>query len=322
MKKKILVTYKFPEEWLQLLHENFEVIWPHMKHISDLEFIQLAHEVDGILALFGVPVPEEVFENNERLKIISNFGVGVDHIPVDEATRSGILVTNTPSAVTEATAELSLGLMLACSRRIAECDRKIRKKEIVWGVNENLGTTLVGKTLGIVGMGKIGKAFASRAKAMGMDVIYFSRNRLSKSESLRLNTHFVGLSELLVKSDVVSLHVPLTNETYHMITINELSLMKPTAILINTSRGSIVDEMALVSMLKGGLIASAGLDVYEKEPEIPEELLAMDQVVLMPHSGTATIETRMEIANVAIKNLLDFFNGHKPKYMVNPQCLT
>ena len=319
--KKILITYNLPEDWLFDLTKKFEVLWPEMNAISDWEIIHKSKQVDGILSVFGVPIPKEVFVNNERLKIISNYGVGVDHIPIEAATLSGILVTNTPDAVTEATAELTWGLMLACARRISECDRKIRKNEIEWGVEKNLGTTLVGKTLGIVGMGKIGKAVSKRAYAMGMKVIYFNRNPLLPTEEKELYASYVNLSELMLQADVVSLHIPLTKETHHLISLNELSLMKPDAILINTSRGPVLDEKALISVLKDKLIAGVGLDVYEHEPIIPVEFLEMDQVVLLPHSGTATIETRKEIAKIAVRNLSDFFDGIVPEYTVNPEYL-
>jgi len=321
MRKRILVTYKLPEDWMGDLFENFRVILPEKQRFSEWEIIKKAEEVDGIFTIFGIPVPEEAMGKNNRLKIISNYGVGVDHIPVDFATGHGILVTNTPDAVTEATAELTLGLMLASVRRIAECDRKIRKNEIKWGVEENLGMTLTGKTLGIVGLGKIGRSVAGRAFAMGMKIIYFNRNPLSVEEEMKFHASYVSLSELMLEADVVSLHIPLNRDTRHLIGLNELSLMKPTAYLINTARGPVLDEAALISVLEDGLISGAGLDVYELEPNIPKEFLAMDQVVLMPHSGTATLETRKEIARMAIQNLIDYFKGNHPGNMVNPEVL-
>lgn len=321
MKKKILVTYQIPKDGLKDLERHFDVYYPEslILHFSEME--KMIDDYDGIITVFGHLLPPEIIKKAKKLKIISNFGAGVDNIPVGLATEKGILVTNTPDAVTESTAELAISVIMAALRRIPECDRKIREGIIKWGIMENLGRNMFGKTLGIVGMGKIGKATAARAIALGMSIVYNNRNRLSRSEENKYKADYLPMDTLLDRADVVSLHIPLTDETRHLIGYDELKKMKPDAWLVNTARGAVVDEQALIKALQNKLIAGAALDVFEHEPDIPDEFLTMENVVLLPHVGTATMEARIAIARSASENIIDFFSGQKPKYMVNPGVL-
>ena len=253
------------------------------------------------------------------MKIISNYGVGINNIPVETATRYKILLTNTPDVVTEPTAELALGIMLSLLRRISELDRKLRKGKLTWGLMDNLGSNLYGKTLGIVGFGKIGKATARRARAMGMKLNYYSRTRVSDEVEKEYQVEYKAFRDLLMQADVLPLHVPYTEETHHLIGGDQLALMKPDSVLINTSRGAVIDENELIHALSNKLIAGAGLDVYEKEPNIPAGFLEMDQVVLVPHIGTASKQTRIEMAVAVSRSIEDFFSGNKPKNIVNQE---
>ena len=316
-----MVTYRIPEEGLLELRKHFEVYYPEELKIPFEELSNIIENYDGVMAVFGNPFPEEILEKAIKLKIISNYGAGVDNIPLDLATQKGVLVTNTPDAVTESTAEHTIALMMALMRRIPECDRRLRLGDIRWGVMENLGKNLFGKTLGILGLGKIGKATVKRANALGMKVIYYQRRRLDPSEENSLQVQYVTLDELFAQSDILSLHTPLTAETHHLVDEKAIRLMKKTAVLVNTARGAVIDEKAMINALKQGRISGAALDVFENEPSVPEELLLMGNVVLAPHTGTATMETRIEIARIASKNIIDFFLTGKTEYPVNPEVL-
>ena len=321
MKKKILITYRIPEEGLHDLRKHFDVYYPDMLKIPFEELSEIINDYDGVMAVFGNSFPEKILKKAKKLKIISNYGAGVDNIPVELATGMGILVTNTPDAVTESTAEHAIALMMALMRRIPECDRKLRVGDIRWGVMENLGRNLFGKTLGILGLGKIGKATAKRALSLGMKVIYYSRKRLDTMEENSLQVQHVPLEELYAQSDILSLHTPLSSETHHLVNEKAFHLMKKTVVLVNTARGAVIDEKAMIDALKHGSISGAALDVFENEPSVPKELLQMDNLVLAPHTGTATMETRIEIARIASKNIIDFFLSGRTEYPVNPEVL-
>jgi lactate dehydrogenase-like 2-hydroxyacid dehydrogenase len=253
------------------------------------------------------------------LKIISNFGVGYNNIDLDYATAKGIAVCNTPDAVTEPTAEMAMGLMIALMRRICETDRKLRSPSgLKWGMMENLGSSLYGKTLGIIGMGRIGRALTRRAVASGMKVIYFSRTRLDTALELTYGIAWVSFNGLVQQSDVISLNCPLNDDTHHLIGENQISQMKDGVFIINTSRGAVIDELALVSGLSKGKIGGAGLDVFEEEPSISRELFLMDNVVLTPHNATGTIDTRIITAKEASLNIIRFFQGRRDIPIVNP----
>ncbi len=255
-----------------------------------------------------------------QLRIICNFGVGFDNIDLQVATQKGILVTNTPDVLTDATADLTWALLLAVSRRLCEGDRFVRgKRWQSWTPTFMLGADVTGKTLGIIGMGRIGRAVAKRAAGFSMRIFYFSRTRLPQELEKRWQATYVPLEKLLREADFISLHMPYSAKTHHFIGYHELRQMKPTAFLINTSRGAIVDEQALLAALQARQIAGAGLDVYEQEPHVPEAFMQMENVVLAPHLGSATKEVRIAMGNKVIENLLAYVRGERPPNLVNPE---
>lgn len=310
---KILVTYNLPRTPFNNLPADWELTFPQNEEMPREEIIRLLPEYDVLLTIFHShsPVDREIIDAGKRLRLISNYGVGYNNIDTAYAREKGIAVTNTPRSVCNPTAELAMALMLALARRVAECDRRIRtEKESLWGTMKNLGASLENKTLGIVGMGNIGKNVARKAEAFGMRVIYY--NRRTEVSGYRR----VPLDTLLQEADFVSLHTPLTTETRHLIGARELSLMKPTAMLINTARGAVIDETALADALRQKRIAGAALDVFENEPHVTELLYRLDNVVLTPHVGTGTIDTRIAMAEEALANIRNFFQG-TPTNVVN-----
>jgi lactate dehydrogenase-like 2-hydroxyacid dehydrogenase len=319
MKRKILVMARIPLAGLTELQEKFDIIYPETFYFNDSDLRKYIIEAEGILSVFTAPLTTEMLQMAEQLRIISNFGVGYNNIDLDYATTRGIAVCNTPDSVTEPTAEMAMGLMIALMRRISETDRKLRSVEgLKWGMMENLGSSLWGKTLGIIGMGRIGQALARRAIASGMKIIYYNRSRLDAATELKYGTNLVSFSSLLQQSDVISLHCPLTDDTHHLIGEKEISQMKDGVYIINTARGAVVDERALVRNLSNGRIGGAGLDVFEEEPTINRELYSMDNVVLTPHNATGTIDTRIATAREASESLIRFFNGRHDIPIVNP----
>lgn len=310
---KILVTYNLPRTPFNNLPADWELTFPQNEEMPREEIIRLLPEYDVLLTIFHShsPVDREIIDAGKRLRLISNYGVGYNNIDTAYAREKGIAVTNTPRSVCNPTAELAMALMLALARRVAECDRRIRtEKESLWGTMKNLGASLENKTLGIVGMGNIGKNVARKAEAFGMRVIYY--NRRTEVSGYRR----VPLETLLQEADFVSLHTPLTTETRHLIGARELSLMKPTAMLINTARGAVIDETALADALRQKRIAGAALDVFENEPHVTDVLYRLDNVVLTPHVGTGTIDTRIAMAEEALANIRNFFQG-TPTNVVN-----
>jgi lactate dehydrogenase-like 2-hydroxyacid dehydrogenase len=319
MKKKILVMARIPKVGLAALEEQFEIIYPEQFYFTEDDLKQQIVDVDGLLSVFTAPVSSELLQNARQLQIISNFGVGYNNINLDYATSRGIAVCNTPDSVTEPTAEMAMGLMIALMRRISETDRKLRcANGLKWGMMENLGSSLLGKTLGIIGMGRIGRALARRAVASGMNIIYYNRTRLAANIELQYNAKWVSFNNLIRQSDVVSLNCPFTDDTHHLIGEKEILQMKDGVFIINTSRGAIINEQALVNYLSNRKIGGAGLDVFEAEPMISRELLEMDNVVLTPHNATGTIDTRIATAREASMNLINFFNGRHDIPIVNP----
>jgi glyoxylate reductase len=253
------------------------------------------------------------------LRAIANFGVGFNHIDIAAATARKIAVTNTPGVLTEATADLAFALLLATARRLGEGERIVRAGQWKgWGPLQMLGAELSGATLGIVGFGRIGRAVAHRARAFGMHIIYWNRTRRSLDEDAALEATAMSLEDLLRQADFISLHVAYTPETHHLISEVQFALMKPTAYLINTARGAIVDERALVRALQSRRLAGAGLDVFEHEPEIEPELFTFENVVLCPHLGSATIATRTRMGMIAVDNLLAACARTRPPNCVNP----
>lgn len=313
---------QIPHVGFDSLGDNFEVIFPK-EHVIDDEEIDLHIETaDAIVSVFDHQLTNELIDRAKNLKLIANYGVGYDNIDIDFVSKKGITVTNTPDPVTEPTAELAMGLMVSVARQIGKLNNKLRTPEgVKTGVMKNLSTTLSGKTLGIIGMGAIGQALARRALAFGMTIIYHNRKQLNPGIEERYKAKKVTLEELLKTADVVSLNTPLTPETKHLMGEAEFKSMKNNAIIINTARGSVIKQSELIAALQNKDIAGAGLDVFENEPHIPKELLAMDNVVLTPHVGTATLETREEMSRFISEIINQFFKGTLKKYIVNENIL-
>ena len=317
----MLVTRDLPGDAISRLRERYHVDLPTPdEEISHGRLVEHLVDKQGLLCLLTDRIDAEVLANAPLLKVISVCAVGYNSVDVKEATRRGILVTNTPGVLSETTADLAWALLLAAARRIPEGDRMVRSGRFVgWSPSLLLGHDIHGKTLGIVGMGDIGTAVARRAAGFGMRILYHNRN--PSPLAAEVGAEMVTLDHLLCNSDFVSLHVPLSQSTRHLIGKRELDMMKPTAILINVSRGEVIDEAALVEALKKGRIASAGLDVFENEPKIAEGLAELENVVLTPHIGSASVETRERMAQMAVRNLIDALDGRRPQHLVNPESL-
>ncbi len=320
MRPKILVVAAIPKPGLVELGKTCDLIYPVQNFMfSDDEIKQHIRQADGVLSVFISPLTADMLNEANRLRIIANFGVGYNNIDVAKANEMKVVVCNTPNAVTEPTAEMAFGLLLSLTRNIALTDRGLRTTpNFKWGMMENLGTGIFGKTAGIVGMGRIGQAFARRAIASGMKIIYYNRTRLSPELEKEYNCQLVSFDELLERSDVISLHCPLTDETHHLLDEKEMMKMKTGAIILNTARGPVVNEKMLVKYLQNGKLGGAGLDVFENEPVISPELLVLDNVVMTPHNATGTIDTRIEICREAAENLKRFFEGRRDISIVNP----
>ena len=321
MKPTILVSGHLTDDILSLLAQEYDVRANREdRPMGRADLLEAVAGADGFLSMITDAVDAELLDAAPRLRVVSNMAVGYNNIDVAAATARGIVVTNTPGILTEATAELAFALILAAARRVVDLDRRTRAGEwTCWAPLLFLSREVSGKTLGVVGLGRIGRAVARRARAFGMRVLYHSRSRLEAEEERDLGVEYAEKDELLATADFVSLHVPLSAETRHLIGRRELDLMKPTAYLINTSRGPVVDEAALVEALKARRIEGAGLDVYENEPMLAPGLAALDNAVLLPHVGSATVETRTKMARMAAENLLSALRGERPAHVVNPE---
>jgi lactate dehydrogenase-like 2-hydroxyacid dehydrogenase len=313
--KKILITTALNREPLAELFGKFEVFMPQDKDMKRDQVLEMISDYEVLIPNFSFSTDKEIINRGVNLELISNYGVGYNNIDVEYATCKGIVVTNIPRTTCEPTAELAFALLLAAGRRIGYYDRKLREhRAIDWGVYGDTGLPVFGKTLGIIGMGRIGQALARRAVASGMNVIYHNRNRLSREIEERYGATYVSFDELLRTADYISLNAPSTPETIKLIGEKEFLKMKPTAVFINTARGNMVDEKALAQALKEEKIWAAGLDVYEHEPKISPELLVLENVVLTPHAGTKTIEDRHRMAEEMVHNIIGFYEG---KYEVS-----
>jgi glyoxylate reductase len=312
---KIVVTGKIPEVALEKLKKSHEVIsWGEETPISRDELLKRVSGANVIVSLLTEKIDEEVLASaGNDLKAVCNVAVGYNNIDVAACKNKNVLVTNTPGVLTDATADIAMALILMTTRRLSEGERVIRNQDPwAWGMFYMLGSSIQNQTLGIVGMGQIGIATALRAKSFGMKIIYTRRNRLDEKIEKELSAQYVSLDELLQQSDIVSLHCPYSTETHHLISDAQLSKMKKTSYLINTARGPIVNEEALANALINKTIAGAGLDVYENEPKVNEKLLKLDNVVLLPHLGSATVETRTAMATTAANNAIEILSGNKP----------
>ncbi|MBK5720749.1 dihydrofolate reductase [Dysgonomonas sp. Marseille-P4677] len=308
--KKILMGHNFIREGFASLDEKYEVIYPEKPLFSRSEIMERISDVDAFVPNFSFKTDPEMIDAGSNLKLIANFGVGYNNIDTDYAATKGITVTNTPQSVLEPTAELCFTLMLATARKVAYYNHKLHNNtRLDWSLYGDLGMPLYGQTLGIYGMGRIGQAVARRAVASGMKIIYYNRHALPKEIEEKYNAVYVDFDTLLKESDFISLNAPATAETYHLMSEVEFKKMKNSAILINTARGQLVDAQALAQALKNGEIYAAGLDVFENEPKIPQELIGLDNVVLSPHAGTKTYAARMEMEIEVAKNIVNFFEG-------------
>ena len=316
---RVLVTWRLPAEGLAELAKECQVEVNQLERVYTQEELKLAlADKDAILGVFN-RIDQEIIDAAPKLKIISNFGVGYDKIDIAYATKKGIVVTYLPDAVTESTAEMTWALLLALTRRIIEADQLARSSEcFTWSPNLLLGNDLFGKRMGILGFGRIGQAVARRAIAFGMEVVY-SGHRQTMEVEARLPATYLELEELLATADVISVHLPLSPATHHFIGQSQLELIKRSAVLVNMARGPIIDEVALINALQQGKLKGAALDVYEHEPEVPLALRELKNVVLAPHLGTATIETRIGMTRKAAQNILDFKRGLRPVDVVNPE---
>ncbi len=320
MKPGILITRRLPEPVMEKLSEKFDVsVNPYDRTMTHQELLEGIRSCEVLLSMLSDKIDREVIDAGAKLKGIVNYAVGYNNIDIPYATQKGIPVTNTPDVLTAATADLAWALLFSTARRVVEADRDTREGKFKgWEPTSYLGADITGKTLGVVGTGRIGTAMARRSKGFEMKLLYCSNSPNMELE-MNLNAKFCSLDLLLKYSDFVSIHVPLIPQTHHMIGEEELNLMKPNAILINTSRGPVVDEKALYNALKSGKIASAGLDVYEQEPELYSGLEKLDNVVVLPHIGSATVDTRTNMGLMCAENARVIIEGSVPPQVVNPE---
>ncbi|AIS52929.1 glyoxylate reductase GyaR [Thermoanaerobacter kivui] len=319
---KVFVTRAIPEEGLNLLRKYCEVeVSPYDRMLTKEELLKKVQGKNAVITQLTDKVDKEFFEAAKEVKIVANYAVGFDNIDLEEATKRGVYITNTPDVLTNATAELAWALLFATARRVVESDKFMRAGKFQgWAPMLFLGKGVTGKTLGIIGAGRIGQAFAKMAKGFDMKILYTARSPKKEFEE-ETGAQYVDLDTLLKESDFVSIHVPLTPETRHLIGERELKLMKESAILINTGRGPVVDEKALVKALKNKDIYAAGLDVYEREPLFEEELAQLDNVVMLPHIGSATEEARRDMSILVAQNIIDIIEGRVPRTLVNKEVL-
>ncbi|HSF93374.1 MAG TPA: D-glycerate dehydrogenase [Paracoccaceae bacterium] len=309
---RIIVTRKLPEAVEDRLKRHFAVALNKTDEIFTKDkLITAMRHCDGLLATTSDPLDGDVLraDGKRRAQIVSNFAVGVNNIDLDTARAEGLRVTNTPDVLTDATADIALTLILNVTRRTWEHENRLRNGSWTgFALTQGLGTSLQGKTLGIIGMGRIGKAVAKRARdGFGMKIIYFNRSPVADTEGAAEACG--SIEDVMRRADIISINAPGGAGNRHMINEDRLRLMKPTAYFINTSRGDVVDEAALIELLKDDRIAGAGLDVYENEPKVPRDLREMENVCLLPHIGSATVETRVAMGMLAVDNLIAHFKG-------------
>jgi glyoxylate reductase len=317
-KPKVFVSARLPSAALAPLYASCDVdAHDDSRVLSREQLIERVRPIDGLVCSLNEKIDRDVIAAAPSLRVIANVAVGYNNVDVAAARERGIMVTNTPDVLTDATADLTLGLMLGIMRRLVEGDRVIRRGQWTgFTLTFMLGADLAGKQLGILGLGRIGQAVARRAIAFGMTIAYVPSPRFTKENAPREFEGFkatpMGFDELLSTSDVISIHVPLTDQTRHLIDQRALARMKHSAYLINVARGPVVDEEALAWALKEGVISGAALDVFEHEPQVHEKLLPLENVMLVPHLGSATRETRTKMAALAIKNCLEVLAGRPP----------
>jgi glyoxylate reductase len=322
-KPKVLATRPLFPSARAILENTFDVeYWPAQEKIPRAELLQRVAEKDALICLLTEKVDEELLAAAPKLRIVCTVSVGYDHIDVAACTRRHVMVANTPGVLDETTADLAWALLMAIARRVVEGDAWMRTGTWPgWELNQLLGGDVYGKTLGVMGFGRIGRRVARRALGFQMRVLYQNRTRAPIEVESELHAELAGLDRLLRESDFVTLHVPLNAETHHLISAEAFAKMKPTAYLINTARGPVVDEAALVRALEEKKIAGAALDVYENEPKAHPALLSRRDVILAPHIGSATIDTRTKMAAMAAENAAAFFAGRRPPNALNADAL-
>jgi glyoxylate reductase len=322
-KSKVYLTRLIPRPGIEILEAGCRL------EINEADG-QLGHEdlcakaaaFDGLLTLLTDPIDRAVLEAGQTLRVVANVAVGFDNIDVGSATELGIVVTNTPGVLTETTADFAWALLMAIARRVVEGDGYLRAGRYHgWGIQLLLGSDIYGATLGIVGMGRIGQAVARRASGFNMRVVYFDEYRLSAEQEAELGVTYADRDLIFSQSDFVSIHTPLTPETRHLISWDRIQTMKPTACLVNTSRGPVVNEAELARALREGKLAGAALDVFEQEPAVHPDLLNAPNVILTPHIASASVATRTRMATMAAENCLAALNGQTPPNIVNPDVL-
>lgn len=321
MKPKVFLTRRLPVAVMERLERKTDLAWhTEDRGAAKAEIIAGLKGRNALLCNILDRIDADLLDACPGLKVVTNFGVGFNNIDVAAATARNIPVTNTPGVLTDATADIAFGLLLAAARRLGEGERLVRARRWTgWAPLQLLGADLAGATLGVIGYGRIGRAMARRARGFDMRVIYWNRTRLAASEEA--GAGFMSLDDLLRQSDFISLHVAYNSETHHLLGERQFALMKPTAYVINTSRGAVMDEAALVRALQTGRIAGAGLDVFENEPRLEPGLAELENVVLTPHLGSATVGTRTRMGMIAVDNLLAVCAGRRPANCVNPQVL-
>lgn len=320
MLRRVYVCRPIFDETMAVLKQEVDVqANAEDRVLSKQELISNLRDKDGAITLLTDTIDTEVLKAAPGLQVVANFAVGFNNVDMDAATRLGVVVTNTPGVLTETTADFAWTLIMAAARRVVEGDNLARSGKFnAWGPKMLLGHDVFGKTLGLIGLGRIGQAVARRAKGFNMRVIFYDAEPIPDSVIRELGVERVALEQLLRSADFISLHVPLLPETKHLLNDRTFAMMKPHCIVVNTSRGPVVEEKALVRALRHGKIAAAGLDVFENEPEIEPELFELDNVVLAPHIASASYETRLKMCNMAAENLLTALKGQRPRNLVNP----
>jgi len=325
MKQRVFVTRKIPDEGLRMITEKFATtVWPSEEPPTTQEIVQNAENCEGLVTLLSDPIGQDVIDKLPKLKVIAQYAVGYDNIDVSLATKRKIAVTNTPGVLTETTADLTWALIMAASRRLVEADRYIRERNwnVAWGPELLCGSDIYGATLGIIGLGRIGSAVARRAAGFNMKILYHTRSENEFTQDIEQSARGrrVDFHKLLKESDIISIHIPLNSETHHMISKQEFNLMKLGAILVNTSRGPVIDEEALFKALESGRLSAAGLDVFNTEPlQHNSPLMNLSNIVLAPHIGSASTSTRSTMATMCAENLIAVLSGARPVNIVNPE---
>lgn len=323
MMKKVFISGKIPNLAYDMLSKHFQVtMHDDIILLTKNEIIKGLEGKDALLSLLSDEIDKDIITSNPKLKIIANYGAGYNNIDTKTASTCGIPVTNTPIVSTDATADLTMGLIISIARRIVEGDKNTRTGNFTgWAPLYHLGVDVTGKTLGIIGMGNIGRAVARRAKGFDMKIIYFDLYRLDPRMEEKLGVEYQELDDVIQNADFLTLHLAYNPSLHHLIDSKALAKMKPTSYLINAARGPLVDEAALLEALRNKAINGAALDVYEYEPNITPGLEKLDNVILCPHLGNATIETREEMAKIAAENIIAVLNGGKPLNCVNPEYI-